>query len=326
MAPRTRREIPDNLDPLVDTLANVVGILVIVIVLTQIELGDALARVIELDLQGKQAEREHADTLPEIEATLMGREEALFRRTDVEAEEAIELAREYLESLALLPAASASKTGGEIEHVASLRAELRKTRAAAEERERYAEAIRIVPARMVARLPDPELVRGNEAWILVRYGRVYLVDRKHLFEEGIAGIRRILRDGENRSIRPDEFEAIALYLRKLPIGDGTFRWHLQADPRPRVELAWLTRDGGLDHTRLDQDPRWRAWLAGLNPESDFVRFQVWNDSFETYLAARQSVEAAGLRAGWKGYAEDEELVRLLRFTTDPIPEQPIEVD
>ena len=67
-------------------------------------------------------------------------------------------------------------------------------------------------------------------------------------------------------------------------------------------------------------------MAGLSPESDFVRFQVWNDSFETYLAARQSVEAAGLRAGWKGYAEDEELIRLLRFTTNPIPEQPIEVD
>jgi hypothetical protein len=64
----------------------------------------------------------------------------------------------------------------------------------------------------------------------------------------------------------------------------------------------------------------------LSPESDFIRFQVWNDSFEAYLAARQSIETAGLRAGWTGYAEDEELVRLLRFTTEPIAEQPIEVD
>lgn len=326
MASRMRRSIPDNLDPLVDTLTNVVGILVIVILLTQIELGDALARVIELDTQNKHDEREHAQALPQIESTLMAREEALFRRTDVEAEEAIEMAREYLESLASLPAAAPGTTDTDLERVDTLRAELREARAAADERTRYAEAIREVPARMVARLPDPQLVRGNEAWILVRYGRVYLVDRQHLFDEGVAGIRRILRDGENRSIRRDEFEAIALYLRKMPIGDGTFRWHLRTESRPRVELAWLTRDGGLDHTRLDQDPSWRAWLAGLSPESDFIRFQVWNDSFEAYLAARQSIEAAGFRAGWKGYAEDEELVRLLRFTTEPIPEQPIEVD
>jgi len=321
-----RRSIPDNLDPLVDTLTNVVGILVIVILLTQIELGDALARVIELDTQNRHDEREHAQALPQIESTLMAREEALFRRTDVEAEEAIEMAREYLESLASLPAAAPGTTDTDLERVDTLRADLREARAAADDRTRYAEAIREVPARMVARLPDPQLVRGNEAWILVRYGRVYLVDRQHLFDEGVAGIRRILRDGENRSIRRDEFEAIALYLRKMPIGDGTFRWHLRTESQPRVELAWLTRDAGLDHTRLDQDPSWRAWLAGLSPESDFIRFQVWNDSFEAYLAARQSIEAAGFRAGWKAYAEDEELVRLLRFTTEPIPEQPIEVD
>jgi hypothetical protein len=210
--------------------------------------------------------------------------------------------------------------------VGDLRSELARAQEAAEERERYAEAIQEVPVRMVARLPDPELVRGNEAWILVRYGRVYLVDREKLFEEGVTGIRRILRDGEGRRVRRDEFDAIALYLRKLPIGEGAFRWQLKTEGRPRVELEWLTRDGGLDHSRLETDPRWRAWLSRLSPETDFVRFQVWNDSFETYLAARQAVEKAGLRAGWKGYAADQELVRILRFTSNPLPEQPIEVD
>lgn len=326
MASRLRRAIPDNLDPLVDTLANVVGILVIVIVLTQIELGDALARVIELDARNVHAARNHADALPKLESTLASRRQALYRRTDLEAEDAIEMARVYLESIESLPAARPHEAEADLEAVAALRSQLDLARATAEERERYAEAIREVPARLVARLPDPELVRGNEAWILVRYGRVYLVDREKLFDAGVAGIRRILRDGENRPIREDEFDAIALYLRKLPIGDGPFRWQLRTEPTPRVELAWLTRDGGLDPTRLDQDPSWRAWLSRLSPKTDFIRFQVWNDSFETYLAARQSVESAGLRAGWKGYAEDQELVRVLRFSTDPLPDQPIEVD
>ena len=42
-----RRAVADNLGPLVDTLANVVGILVIVLALTQIELGGALDRVLQ---------------------------------------------------------------------------------------------------------------------------------------------------------------------------------------------------------------------------------------------------------------------------------------
>ncbi len=326
MASRVRRAIPDNLDPLVDTLANVVGILVIVIVLTQIELGDALVRVAHLDALRIQDELAHAEAMPEIEAGLAIRREQLLRRTDVDPAEATRLARELLESLEALPTSPPEDVDATLDRVSALRARLDLARSAMTEREQYAEAIREIPARMVARLPDPQLVRGNEAWVIVRYGRIYPVDRKKLFDEGVSGIRRILRDGEGRSVRRDEFEAIALYLRKRPIGDGIFRWQLETEPSPRVELAWMSRNGGLDHTRLDEDPRWRAWLSRLDPEADFIRFQVWSDSFETYLAARRSVESAGLRAGWRGYAADEELVRVLRFVADPVPERPIEVD
>ncbi|MBJ18031.1 MAG: hypothetical protein GY910_09110 [bacterium] len=321
-----RRSIPDNLDPLVDTLANVVGILVIVIVLTQIELGDALARVVELDAQRVMDDRAHADSLPRIESLLAARAEALFRRTDAEAEQAIAWARESLQALESLPVGRAPDVAEPRERVAELRSEIARARAEMAQREGHAEAIREVPARMVARLPEPALVRGREAWVLVRYGRIYLVDREKLFDEGAAGISRILADAGGRTIREDEYEAIALYLRKRPIGDGHFRWLLRTEPRLRVELDWMTRDGGLDFGALDDDPRWRAWLVSLSSETDVIRFQVWSDSFEAYLAARQSVEAAGLRAGWKAFAEEEELDLSLRFAPRPPPRRPIEID
>jgi hypothetical protein len=41
---RLVRGVPDNLGPLVDTLSNVVGILIMVIVVTRLELGEALDR------------------------------------------------------------------------------------------------------------------------------------------------------------------------------------------------------------------------------------------------------------------------------------------
>ena len=161
---------------------------------------------------------------------------------------------------------------------------------------------------------------------MVRYGRIYLVDRAKLFDAGSQSIARILADGQNRRVREDEFEAVALYLRKRAVGDRNFRWQLETDPQPRVELVWQTTDGGIDPAQLDADPRWRAWLAGLEREGDFVRFQVWSDSFEAYLAARQSIESAGLRGGWTGYAEDEELIRILRFAPRPPEQGPVEVD
>ena len=77
MAARARRSLPDNLDPLVDTLSNVVGILVIVIALTQIQMGDALSRVAELDLLRLREERVLA-AVPAVFGDLETRRDALL--------------------------------------------------------------------------------------------------------------------------------------------------------------------------------------------------------------------------------------------------------
>ncbi|MBY0399256.1 hypothetical protein K2X89_03105, partial [Myxococcota bacterium] len=60
-----RSALPDNLDPLVDTLSNVVGILVIVIALTQLELGDAVERVGRAIAEGGAAPRVEDVPAPE---------------------------------------------------------------------------------------------------------------------------------------------------------------------------------------------------------------------------------------------------------------------
>jgi hypothetical protein len=330
VALRIRRELPDNLDPLVDTLANVVGILVIVIALTQLELGDALARVIELDDLRAAAERDHADSLPHQMSELAARNEALLRRTDVASREAIELAHALLEALSAIDETTSDDRRVGPEERAKQIAELERTVASAEQsketRAEYARTLRQVPSQMVARLPDPQIVTGIEAWILVRHGRVYVVDKKALFDEGSRAIGRILANGQGRSIRPDEFEAIARYLRKHSVGLGSFEWQFKTDPSTRVELAWRSRDGGIERTRLAQDPTWSNWLREKSPDRDFIQFHVWSDSFETYLEARQAVEAAGFRAGWVGHAEDEEIELGLRFGVAQPLERQIEVD
>lgn len=355
-APR-RRALPDNLDPLVDTLSNVVGILVIVIALTRLELGDAVARVARELAEGTKAVPVEQRPPPARERIPDGanepdpEREALRARLAARGVEDPTRARRVLEgALRELERAevgartarasdagdersgpdapTAREAGGEAlaRTVAGARASLETARSQRDERVAYARALATVPKRLVARLPDPEIVVGREAWILVRHGRVYPVDREALFERGSKAVRRIVADGVARPVRSDEFEAVARYLRKADVGLGSHRWLLETGPEPRMVLAWRSEDGGIDRTRLASDPRLQAWLARRDPQEELIRFHVWTDSFETYLEARTLVEAAGFRAGWRGHEADEELMLGLAFGTPEPDVRPIGID
>lgn len=321
-----RRGLPDNLDPLVDTLSNVVGILVIVVALTQIQLGDALSRVAELD----RRRIEQREGLPDRVEALDERRSELVRRTDADVEASAAIARELLAALEALPASPEAGTPLDLdelrEEVEALETSLATHAATSRQRGRYAQRLESVPKRLVARLPDPQILRGKVSWLLVRYGRVYLVDREALYEEGIRAIRRILPDGVQRQIRRDEFETLAHYMRKRPIGTRDFRWALRTDPPVRGEIVWRSREAGIDATALQADPRLQAWLAARSPDEDIIEFHVWSDSFETYLAAREVIEAAGFRAGWEGHEADEELAAPVVFGGPRRTEIPVQVD
>jgi hypothetical protein len=330
MPPPERRSVPDNLDPLVDTLSNVVGILVIVVVLTQLQLGDALARVAEVDFLRSREERAR-ELMPAEAQALSVRNEALLRRTDRDVEGSILLAEQMLKVLSQ-PETAPRNLGSE--SLAGLREELARSqknlgesKAALDRRDRFAGHLQQVPKKMVARLPDPSVIQGKESWILVRNGRIYLADREKLFERGQAAISRVLGVGiRDRQIRDDEWASVAHYLRKRDTGDGSFRWHLKTESSLRVELAWRNRDLGLEFSDLATNRSMREWLAARSPDVDLIQFQVWSDSFEAYLAAREVIEAAGFRAGWRGYEMSDELELPIRMGRAAPDIRPILVD
>ena len=206
-------------------------------------------------------------------------------------------------------------------------AELSEKRAALDRREEYAVGLQSVPKRMVARLPDPQVVQGKTSWILVRNGRIYLADREKLFEEGQRAIRRVLGEvAQDGHVRQDEFGAVARYLRKREAGVGNFRWYMKTEPKISVELALRSPDEGLEHPELEANLAMRSWLARRSPEIDFIQFHVWGDSFEAYLAAREVIESAGFRAGWQGYDVEDELELSLRFGPAAPEVGPVSVD
>lgn len=334
MRPYIRRALPDNLDPLVDTLSNVVGILVIVVALTQIQLGDALTRVVELDRLRASAERTRAAMPEEIEQ-LGTRRDALLRRTETDVEGAAVLARKTLDALAQWPAVASAIASEPLDALrkrgAAAQQTLDQSRDRRDREARYAERLETVPKRLVARLPNPTVVQGKESWIIVRYGRIYLAEREELFTQAERAIVRILGSvtdgrGTPRAIRPDEYSTVSLYLRKRDVGDGLFRWQMRTDPPVRVELDWRSREAGIAASEFATDANLRAWLSRRSPELDFIRFHVWGDSFEAYLRAREAIESAGFRGGWVAHETDEEFALPLRIGRPDPAIGPIVVD
>ena len=64
------------------------------------------------------------------------------------------------------------------------------------------------------------------------------------------------------------------------------------------ERAWEIAEAGS---------RYRLSLARIDPGHAALRFFVWQDSFETYLRAREIGEAAGFAAGWQPLPQDGEI-------------------
>jgi hypothetical protein len=329
MPPPERRSVPDNLDPLVDTLSNVVGILVIVVALTQIQLGDALARVVELDRMRGEHERVR-DSFPTEAEQQAARRDVLALRTEADLDEAASMAIETLSKLAELDSAAETDARESIDllerRLDASKEKLDESVRMRDQRALYEARLQTVPKNMVARLPDPQVFQGKESWIMVRYGRVYLSDREALLENGSRAISRILQDGIDRRIRGDEFDSVARYLRKREVGDGNFRWQLETDPNIRVQLEWRSEDAGLEHNDLSTSRAMREWLVARSPEVDLIKFHVWADSFEAYLAAREVVEEAGFRAGWIGYEIEQDFDLGLRFGPPEPRTGPVEVD
>ena len=340
-----RRGLPDNLDPLVDTLFNVVGILVFIVALTQLQLGDAIERLMstrgEVAVAAAEAQRELTRRRAETErrearlAALAPEEAAILRRSTGDLGDAADEIEWALEALAKTSDAAlgraASGAAGQAaagpDPNAAARARLERARQALDARTAAQAHLRAkVPEALVARLPDPAVLRGREQWILCRYQRCYPADRTALIQGGSEAVSRVLQHNRIDDIRPDEFESLAHHFRKRPVGDETFRWQIVAQGRPRARLAWRAKEGGFDRLDFAQGQPLSKWLAARSPSKDFIRFWVWNDSFDVYLRARQATEAAGFRAGWRGRDKDQELDLLLTFGAPPPRETDVRVD
>jgi hypothetical protein len=160
------------------------------------------------------------------------------------------------------------------------------------------------------RLPDPRPAPlGAESVVLFcRYERVLYPNLARL-EKDFFGVVRRARG------------PTAEYFRSHDVGNADLRWQLLETPSGQVaQLDWRRPQAGetLDELRAPGSDLRRA-LAGYDPKAHFIRFYVWADSFEEYLAARRIVEDMGFAVGWEAYEVGQSLRFARSLSSAPTP-------
>ncbi len=344
MARRKKGNAGGSLDSLLDTMTNVVGILVIVLVVTQLGVGDAVNRIgnnIEInpqtavdaeraakqrsDLEGELAQLKgngsgssSIDLPTQIAAENTRRQNILNRREQQQAQRLKEA--EKLEDEQIKRIAELEKQERDLQNqLASLKNRLQNTKPP-----------EVLPPRIV-NLPNPRKATPGAKPInfICRDGVIMPVnieaaqDRANKWTSAYITKNRLDRD-KKKGIDCDKlFRAF---------NRQTFRSHsfaLHLEQRNDYAYVVFRRRGTAGETVQeikDADSDFQQAIGKLNQNQHYLRFLVWTDSYETYLTARRIANKYRLPAGWQPIGgESEYQVRMrgnLRCGPPPPPTKP----
>lgn len=328
---RRRGQFSGSMDSLLDTMTNVVGILVILLIVTQLGVGEAVDRIrenlpevsVEEHEQAQAANRNLRDLLENAQ-----RDDDDAQRRLSERERRLESLRSEIAELRIddesQDVADLGNVEDELSALQTLKSELEERIPDMEEQMRLlrAQASEIgpppEPIESIIRIPDPRAAPdgAGRRWIFCRGGRIIYVDIQSLRGELARRIqmhRRILLrtegDSPLASIRTQAQEREAVYDRtkiidyfeRNPIQIGGHRFRFHSNPRQRVVFPVINpspREGFTVHDIQRPMSSYRRLLQEIKRDGDYIRFVVYPDSFEAYLEARAIAEEKSVPAGW----------------------------
>lgn len=324
---RVRKPDDDQgaMDSLLDTMTNVVGILVIVLVVTQLGVGDAVQRIgetLKVDPEELEQKKTEVANLQDQQQLLKHDLQALQTRD--EQEWSVEIQRlqvdldknvldlknlrqknqQAADTLAMKEkeADEEAKKRQELEdriksslsEVASLRAKLDETP------ERV-----VLPAKEL-RLPNPRpapqgaspvsLVCSNQRVYPLAFGELQKAARARA-DSLLRTRRKALFKEAGKGIDPDEF--VKAFSRS-PLRNDYYEVEMRAggDGHPKLVLNPLESSGIREKLLSNKSSKFQKDLRSLDPKKYYIRFYVTTDSYETYLIARSVAKSYGFSAGW----------------------------
>lgn len=314
MKPR-RRPFAGTLDSLMDTTTNVVGILVIVLVITQLGVSSAVNRIRANlpEVTAEQLEKERAQAAELREMTARIAEGATAIESQIAIDESLVASGQTVIEKLRAEIEAAQKGVAEAEQEKkqldeqllkskALATELAKARAELARLKQQLAAVpkvNIVPPKEI-HLPNPrEAPKGAAPLvILCRENRALAVPEEGLrnLAEARIGQLRLQADATGAV----DGQKLVDYFERVDVGNRQFRLrfrlhnfvpYLVFEPRPMAgeTIEALQKPGaslGVELHRADG-------------RKQFARFLVWSDSFEVYVEARALADGAKLPAGWE---------------------------
>jgi hypothetical protein len=341
-----RREVEEDegsMDSLLDTMMNVVGILIIVLVVTQMGVGDAVKRIGETANVDPQTLAEAEEKLAELERLRERLEAALLNATptdDQDYEQRLEELREQIrrrqqqldqlliqqknEEDALKKAqASAAALTKQMEDDKETREKLQKDITAAQEQQARLRAMladteprgQLPPVQITLPNPRPAPEGARQFTFVCKYNKLYPLN-----------LDRFRADGQQAGLRVIQTERLALHLpvtkdqkilyvkdkerfvrefNKRPLRDQYFRAELEAaGAYPRLVFHPIEGGGEDERSLTGVRSRFRQNLQAVDRQKYFILFYVCSDSFDIYVAARRVIAEIGLQAGWDPQGTD----------------------
>jgi len=313
-----------NMDVMMDNMTDVVGTLLMVLVIVQLQVNNAvdtiqsnLPEVTQEELAAKksrldelEAEAERVEAVSEI-----SEEEARRMEADV-ARKRADLRR--FETTAVQDSATlmaVEKVRAELE---AKKREVDKEKAAMAaliaERDRLAGLLDgtkpvEAPADKVVRIPEArEIPKGATMVDVVCHGeRVYVADLDAFEKKALAAVfakrqkllREVTTDPKGREIPVFDHLKTTELLGELDLGNQLFTLKF-----PVIKTATSLRLEAHPTEKAGEDPfkagsAYRRLLSALKKAGGVVWFKVMPDALETYLAAREICDKQGVPAGWE---------------------------
>jgi len=312
---------PGSLDSLLDTMTNVVGILVIVLVVTQLGVGDAVKRI-HKDIS-EISRQEYEEKLAKVDELKVKLETDKQNLKEIEASseddqkmkrfqtKQVELAKTDIARIQTSLADSTKRTKElddtkkkveELEKkISDGREEIAKIKAMLED----APPVKKGPEATVVTLPDPRAAPKGATAVefICQHGRVVRLDvdrlRKIAVERMQKSERQLTKQGAI------DCQALKRMFDKEKIGNAYFRVaiHVGKD-KPSLIISHNPQSGDTTKKLNELGSVYRRVLRNIDRRKAFIRFRVFPDSFDTYLAAREVASSMGIQAGWAPYHEN----------------------
>jgi hypothetical protein len=349
-----------SLDSLLDTMTNVAGILIIVLVVTTLNVRDTVNRVrstlpevsdAEVDAMQQEAvsasteletiQEQIADVTPKIENAEPKIEDLRAKAAELREKQPIspdmKKAAAELEQLRLKIAEAKQAAANQKTALAKVEGELVAVKIKLKNRPEVA-----APEPKVVRMPDPRPAPegGVPEYFLCRNERVLHCDVEGIFEKAreaiFANAKALAADGivDEKDVKRTEFDGpkLVAFFKKRDLGNELFNVALRAFPdRTYALLDFTPKSPELGDTirqMANTESKYYALVRQAKWKKKFAQYIVAPDGFEVYLAARRIAERSGLPAGWHPHTSEAWTKGLpgvrIKLINEPPPPPPVD--